>query len=115
MTYLLATPVIWFLLIYVLWIFYLAVMALKRARDEKVLSTPALILGTPVLWIGLALDVLANVLVMTILLLEFPKEALVTSRLKRHILTGTGWRYTFSKWFCENLLDTFDPSGCHCK
>ncbi len=112
---LLLIPVPFFFLIYALWVFYLAVMNLKRARDDGKLSTMAHVLGMPILWVGLLLDILSNVFVMTILLLELPKESLVTTRLKRHIQTGTGWRYRFSKWFCENLLDTFDPSGCHCK
>jgi len=34
---------------YVLWVFYLAVMNLKRARDAGTLTKPALVLGMPVL------------------------------------------------------------------
>jgi uncharacterized membrane protein YhaH (DUF805 family) len=66
---------------YLLWIFYLAVMALKRARDAGQLSPLAFALGVLVLKVGLVLDVLVNVLVMTVVLVEPPREWLVTTRL----------------------------------
>jgi hypothetical protein len=97
---------------YLLWIFYLAVMNLKQAQDNGKLSILAYALGVPVLKVGLILDVIVNVLVMTVLLLELPKEWLVTTRLKRHNRAGKGWRYHFAQW-CEQFLDPFDPSGDH--
>lgn len=97
---------------YALWIFYLAVMALKRARDAGQLSPLAYVLGVPVLKVGLVLDVLVNVFVLTLVLLEWPREWLVTTRLKRHNRQGAGWRKAFAAW-CEQLLDPFDPSGDH--
>lgn len=96
---------------YALWVLYLAVMSLKRVRDEGKLSRLAYIFGIPVLYIGLVFDVLINIFVMTVLLLELPKEWLVTTRLKRHN-RGTGWRQKFAAW-CEQFLDPFDPSGDH--
>lgn len=101
---------------YVLWVFYLAVMALMRARDAGTLSKPAYILGLPVLWIGLLIDFLVNVFVMSILMLEMPSEGTVTSRLSRlQAEEADTWRGKFATWFCVNLLDTFDPTGKHCK
>jgi hypothetical protein len=97
---------------YALWIFYLAVMTLKRARVAGQLSPLAFALGVPVLKVGLVLDVLVNVLVMTVVLVEPPREWLVTTRLKRHNRVGRGWRYKFANW-CEQFLDPFDPSGDH--
>ena len=97
---------------YLLWVLYLAVMNLKRARDNKLLSRQAFVLGLPLLKIGLLLDVFVNIAVMTVLLLELPREWLVTTRLKRHNRTGTGWRQRLAAWF-EPLLDPFDPSGDH--
>lgn len=97
---------------YTLWILYLAVMALKRARNENKLSRLAFAFGVPVLKVGLVLDVLVNVLVLTVVLLELPRELLVTSRLKRHNRAGRGWRQRFAAW-CEQFLDPFDPSGDH--
>lgn len=104
-----------FLSIYALWVFYLAVMNLKRARDAGNVTWPAKVLGYPLLFIGLALDAFVNVVILTPVLLELPKrgEWLVTARLSRHI-KGQGWRQKFAQWICAHLLDAFDPSGCHC-
>lgn len=99
---------------YLLWLFYLAVMNLKRAKDNGTLNPVALVLGYPFLIIGLILDLLVNVFVMTFLFLELPRETLVTARLKRLIKEG-GWRGKLAYLFCHYLLDTFDPSGSHCK
>lgn len=100
--------------VYLLWFFYLAVMNLARARDNGTLTKPALILGTPLFIIGYALDIAVNILVMTILFLELPKEWTVTGRVKRHIYHGSGWREKVAGWFCHNLLNAFDPDGKHC-
>jgi len=97
---------------YMLWVLYLAVMNLKRVKDIGLLTGKALIIGTPILIFGLVFDALVNWLVMTVILLEFPKETTVTARLKRHNKTSTGWRKGVAVWF-EPLLDPFDPSGDH--
>jgi len=99
-------------LLYALWIFYLAVMCLKRARDAGMMSRTATVLGAPVLVIGYVLDASANIIVMTVVLLELPQETTVTSRLKRHNQGAAGWRKTIAQWF-EPLLDPYDPSGDH--
>ena len=101
-----------FALMYALWVFYLAVMNLQRVRDMGKLTPVALAFGYPVLIIGLVLDFLVNVFVMTFLLLEIPQETTVTSRLKRHHKESTGWRLAIVL-FIEPLLDPFDPSGDH--
>lgn len=98
--------------VYALWIFYLAVMCLKRAKDADLLHKRARILGMPVLLVGYALDCLVNVFVMTVLLGELPRETTVTARLKRHIKTSTGWRLKVARGFVP-LLDPFDPTGRH--
>ena len=96
---------------YALWIFYLAVMNLKRAKDAGLLTKTAMALGYPVLIVGYLLDCFVNVFVMTPLLLELPQETTVTSRLSRHN-KGTGWRKAVAAW-AEPLLDPYDPSGDH--
>lgn len=102
-------------MIFALWVFFLAVMALKGARDTGKLTTPAKFLGYPILAIGYVLDIVANLTVMSILLLELPEEFVVTDRVTRHVQNSDGFRYQISKWLCTNLLDPFDPSGCHCR
>lgn len=100
-------------LTYALWVFYLAVMNLKRVKDAGKLGKVALFFGMPVLAVGLVLDLLVNVLVVSIVLLEIPQETTVTARLKRHKQESTGWRLKVTNWLASELLDHFDPSGTH--
>lgn len=98
---------------YVTWILYQAVMNLKRARDAGTIPKAAYYLGLPVLYLGLLVDCLVNVVFVTPLFLELPKEFLITQRLKRHYYFGKGWRRSLAAWFAANLLDPFDPDGNH--
>lgn len=113
MTHALLLTLCGFLSLYVLWALYLAVMCLKRARDEGTLTSTAYALGLPLLFIGLAVDALCNLVVLTVLFAEVPRELLVTSRLKRHYLRGKGWRKKLAIWFAIHMTDAFDPSGPH--
>lgn len=101
-----------FSLAYATWILYLAVMNLAKAKEAGKLSRAARVLGTPLLIVGYLLDFLLNVLVMSIVLLELPKETTVTARLKRHHAESHGWRLAVVRWF-EPLLDPYDPDGDH--
>jgi hypothetical protein len=96
---------------YGLYVFYCAVMNLKRVRDAGKLTAVGKALGYPTLMIGYVLDVLVNVLVMTVVMLELPRETTVTARLKRH-QKSKGWRLAVVK-FLEPVLDPIDPSGDH--
>jgi hypothetical protein len=102
-------------MMYILWVLYLAVMCLKGARDAGRLSKPVYYLSLPILSLGYFLDFLVNMFVMTFIMLELPREFLVTSRVIRHKYQGAGYRKKVATWICDNLLDPFDPSGCHCK
>jgi hypothetical protein len=97
---------------YALWVFYLAVMNLKRAKDAGLLTKTAIALGYPVLIVGYILDCFVNFTVMTVLLFEIPQETTVTARLSRHNQSSTGWRKAVALW-AEPLLDPYDPSGDH--
>ena len=109
----LAAYLLWAVLAcYGLWVFYLAVMNLKRVRDNGGLSKWATRFAYPVLLVGYVLDVLVNWFVVTVLLLELPKETTVTARLKRHNRGSAGWRKAVVQFF-EPLLDPFDPDGNH--
>lgn len=100
---------------YVLWVFYLAVMNLKRAQEAGTLTKPALVLGMPVLVIGYAIDILVNVVVASVLFLELPhyQRLTLSARLGYHLRNSSNWRYKLSLWIVRNLLDSFDPSGKH--
>lgn len=96
-----------------LWTMYLAVMNLKRRRDEGTLPNAAKVLGYPILVVGLLLDFLFNAVIGTVLFLEFPQELLFTARVSRH-KKSAGYKGRLAVWFCANLLDPFDPRGHHC-
>jgi hypothetical protein len=100
------------LITYALYVWYAAVMNIKRVRDMGKLTTLGKVFGYPTLVIGLILDLLVNWFVMTIILLEVPRELTVTSRLKRHHKASTGYRLAVVKFF-EPVLDPLDPSGDH--
>lgn len=100
--------------LYALWLFYLAVMNLKRAKDAGTLPRAALWAGYPILFAGLLLDLLVNLIVATVVFFDWPKELTVTARLKRYVRTmPDSWRAKAAQWFAVHFLDTFDPSGRH--
>lgn len=96
---------------WLLFVFYAAVMNLKRARDAGQINTFGKVLGYPALYVGLLLDVLVNTTLMTVLFAELPREWLVTLRLARHA-QGSGWRQRVALVF-RPLLNPLDPSGRH--
>ena len=119
---------------YVLWIVYIAIMGFKRAKNDGTLSKTAKALGYPWLVVGYLLDGVVNFVVLTVLLIELPRELTVTARLQRHNITkkiedftGFSWWGCFRAWFknvmlpwrkalvcwAKPLLDPFDPSGTH--
>lgn len=97
------------------WVLYLAIMSLYRAKSEGKLSTAAKAMGYPFLALGYLSDFLLNLTVGTVLFLELPREVLLSPRVARHKLEGKGYRKVVAAYICDNLLDPFDPSGCHCK
>lgn len=103
-----------FLSLYAFWILYLAITNLQRAYKAKTLKKPALILGYPVLFVGLLMDVAMNLTLFSLVFWEFPKHWLVTQRLTFHIQDGQGWRNKLANWLCINLLNAFDVNGNHC-
>lgn len=97
---------------YLLYVFYAAVMNIQRVRDAGQLTLLGKVFGYPTLLIGLLLDIFVNVTLMTIIMVELPRELTVTSRLKRHNVESKGWRLKVVKLF-EPVLDPLDPSGEH--
>lgn len=99
---------------YATWVFYLAVMALIRARKAGTLPPVALALAYPVVAVGLLFDFALHVVIGTVLFWERPREWLLTQRLSRLIREDYGWRGDLAVWMCSTLLDAFDPAGRHC-
>lgn len=101
-------------LVYSLWIFFLAVMNLEGANDKNLLGSLTTNFAKPIEYIGLFNDFLVNVFVLTPLFAEFPREWLVTSRLRRLAIRHTKtWRRTFARYIATNFLNSFDPRGPH--
>lgn len=101
-----------FLFCYALWVLYLAVMNLSRAKRDNRLPRTSLYLGMPLLYGGLVLDCILNATVGSILFLQIPREWTLTARLKKHIKAFT-WRGVIARWLAAELLDPFDPRGKH--
>lgn len=106
-----------------LWVFYLAVMSLARVKKTSGLNTDSEQLGALVLLIGYLLDLNANWGVMTVVLLELPRETTVTSRLRRHNRPVDEslwlvprllaiWRLAVAQKL-EPILDPYDWTGNH--
>lgn len=96
---------------YLLWILFLAGMNLARAKNDGKLTLATKIFGWPVIIVTVLLDVILNITVMTVVLLEIPRELTISARLQRHNNT-TGWRKKVARVF-EQFLDPYDPSGDH--
>ncbi len=100
-------------LLYVTWAFYLLAMSLIQARNAGKLTRVALVMGYPLVIIGVLLDFLLN-MVATVVFLDPPREYLLTIRCNRYIDGYTDWRHTAALWLCRNLLDPFEIGGhCH--
>ena len=93
---------------YLLWVFFLAVTALKKAKAAGTLTPITWTLAVPVLAIGFAIDFAVNVTVMTVLFLELPREITVTARLKKYRRRAPSWRQSLANWFVP-ILNPFDP------
>lgn len=96
-------------------IFYLAVMKLRDARNNGILDTlnwSVIWLAYAILYVGLVLDMLLDWIVLTVMFAELPREILSTSRVKRHKNFGEGWRKSLATWLCNNFLSPFDPNHC---
>jgi len=100
--------------IWLFWCAYVLVMGLYRAHLNGRLTGLNRIMAYPAVGVGYAMDIFANLVIAPIIFLDFPKEFLVTARLKRYMSAGTGWRYKVAEYVCNHVLDVFDPKGDHC-
>ena len=105
-------------LVVYLWFFwglFVLVMGLYRVHLNKKLTGIRFALAFPWLAIGYTIDVLSNWTIATIVFWEFPREKLVTTRLKRWKRTRKDTKQKrLAAYICEHLLDEFDPTGKHC-
>ena len=101
------------LALWLLWVFFLAVMQLRDARDRGVLTPWGLRLGYTVLIPGLVLDFIVQVTIAIPLFLGLPRELTVSARVNRLVKSGTGWPRRCALWFRTHLLAPFDKTGGH--
>lgn len=96
---------------YLLWLLFLAVMALNWRWH--LLSKPVKALALPAVLVAVALDILFNATLGTLVFLELPRQWTFSQRVgsyKRSI----DWRAPVAQWICANLLDPFEAGG-HCR
>ena len=100
-----------FFLVYVFWLAFVVAMAAKW--QWHTLPTTAKVLVSPVIGVGVGMDVLLQVTFASALFLDPPQELTITQRLDRYE-AGSGWRRVAALWICKNLLNPFAVDGHHC-
>jgi hypothetical protein len=97
---------------YHLWVGYLALTNLDRARAAGSLTPAARVACAPLLLYFGILDVLVNWVLGTLLFLDVPREFTLSQRCSRHY-RKPGWRGRVSRWLGHNALNPFDRTGDH--
>jgi hypothetical protein len=100
--------------LYAFWCAYVLVMGIYRAHLAQRLVGLNKVLAIPVVIVGYVMDVATNWIIAPLVFLDWPREALVTSRLLRYKRDACGWRCQLATWICDELLDPLDPTGDHC-
>jgi hypothetical protein len=100
--------------LWALWILYIAMMNVKRVTATKPLVWQTKILVYPTMVVFEVIEFIANVIVLTVLFFDWPKEIRVSNRLRRYHRRPAryGWRLHVVK-FIKPMLDPFDPAGPH--
>lgn len=95
---------------YVLWVLFLAVMALHNVWDDLPPFTK--LLAFPAAFLAVVLDIGFN-LAASVVFLDRPREVTFSQRMGRYKREG-GRRAVVARWICSNLLDPFQVGGhCH--
>ena len=102
------------LTLWALWILYIAMMNVKRVSDTEKLPWQAKLLVYPTMALFEIVEVIANVVVCSVIFLDLPREHRVSDRLRRYFRRPKryGWRIHIVL-FIKPMLDPFDPSGPH--
>lgn len=88
-------------------------MGIYRAWLSKRLPKWLIFTLLPIVVALILIDVVANLIIGTIFFFDFPREWLLTDRLKRYA-DYDGLRGRISRWICNHALDLFDPKNDHC-
>ena len=97
---------------YILWLAYVFTMGVRERWDTLPMASKVLAF-LPVVFAYL-LDIAINVVIITVLYWEIPKEVTLTKRLHRWQMMSMRHpiRARKSKWVCENILNPFDKGHC---
>lgn len=98
--------------IHALWVHYVAIMNLDRARKAGKMTAVTWFLSAPILVIGLILDVVVHAVIGTLVFWDLPREWTLSQRLTRYF-HGNGWRQKVAAWIGVVLLNPFDPEWDH--
>jgi hypothetical protein len=106
--------VIVFLTLWALWVLYIAMMNIKRVAASQPMPIRVKMLVYPTMAIFEVVELFANVVILTVLFLDWPREKHVSDRLRRYWRRPAkyGWRLYIVR-FLKPMLDPFDPSGPH--
>ena len=100
--------------LWALWVLYIAMMNIKRVAATQSMTWRVKILVYPTIAVFEIVEFVANVVVLTVLFFDWPREIRVSNRLRRywHNPYRYGWRLHVVK-FLKPMLDPFDPAGPH--
>ena len=96
---------------YLLWVLFLAVMALQNKWHD--LPKTIQVLAIPAVLLAVTLDVLFNITIGTLLFLDLPRQYTFSQRVGSY-KQRIDWRQPLAVWICSNMLDPFEIGG-HCK
>jgi len=99
-------------LLWLTWNLFVVVMALRRVKQRWGLTTAQRVLGYPTLIIGYTLDILLRLTVFAVLFVRPPRLETVSEMLEREA-EGAGWRSAQARWWRQQTLADFDPTGGH--
>lgn len=98
---------------YVLWVSFLATANVEYSVAAKDVKLHVALTALPLVAVMITVDVLLNVLVMSLVLFELPREWTVSERLRRCIdLPKGSWRHGVAR-FVEAYVDPFDHLRDH--
>ena len=96
--------------LYLLWLAYVFTMHVRERWDTLPMASKVLAF-LPVVFAYL-LDIVVNVVLVTVAYMELPREVTLTKRLHRWQEEKSAVRARKAKWVCENILNPFDKDHC---
>lgn len=102
------------LTLWALWVLYIAMMNIKRVAATQPMPIRVKLLVYPTMAVFELIELFANVVILTVLFFDLPKEKHVSDRLRRYWKNPYkyGWRLYIVR-FLKPMLDPFDPAGPH--